>query len=148
MISARRGFTLMELAIVLAVMGVAATLVVPALGRLGRDKPRRSEDQFMALLHDARKSAIDHNALVTLRVDPLTGRYRADTTTSLGSGLFVEGKLELGVEETLVTPLARLTYIFRPTGAVFGDSVLVRGSEATVLVGVDPWSGVAYAHAR
>ena len=138
----------MELAIVLAVMGVAATLVVPALGRLGQDKPRRTEDQFMALLHDARKSAIDHNALVTLRVDPLTGRYRADTSTALGSGLFVQGKLELGVEETLVTSLARLTYIFRPTGAVFGDSVIVRGSEATVMVGVDPWSGVAYARAR
>ena len=48
----------------------------------------------------------------------------------------------------LVTPLPRLTFVFKPTGAAFADTVVVRGTTSSVLVGVDPWSGVAYAAAR
>ena len=51
----RRGFTLIEMSIVLAVMAIAATLVAPALVGLGQQQARRSEDQLMALLRDSRK---------------------------------------------------------------------------------------------
>jgi len=129
-------------------MGMGSRLVAPALSRFGTDTPPRSEDRLLTLLADARKAAITHGAQVTLRLDPISGAYRADTTTSVGTGILGEGVLDLAMEERLVTPLPRLTYIFRSTGAAFADTVLVRGTTSSVLVAVDPWSGVAYAAAR
>ncbi|MDB4917985.1 MAG: hypothetical protein JWM95_5629 [Gemmatimonadetes bacterium] len=146
--SPRPGFTLFEMAIVLAIMALSAALVIPALARLGLDKQPEAAAGVLTLLHDARKTAIDRNTMVSLRIDPVTGRYRADTTGVAGTGKFAEGSIQLDATETLVTEEPRLKFIFRPTGAVFADSVLVRGMGATVLVTVDPWSGLARADAR
>ncbi len=148
MATRRAGFTLLEMAIVLAVMAIASLLVAPALARFGTESPPRSEDRLLTLLADARKAAITHGAQVTLRLDPTSGAYRADTTTTMGTGVLGEGVLDLAMEERLVTPLPRLTFVFKPTGAAFADTVVVRGTTSSVLVGVDPWSGVAYAAAR
>ena len=145
---ARRGFTLWEMAIVLAVMSVAAILVAPAITRLGEGPPPRTADSVLALLRDARRAAIAGNAMVTLRIDPVSGHYRADTTGVGGTGALAEGTLALGATETLETALPRLRYIFHPTGAALADSVLVRGFGEAVLVTVDPWSGVARTDAR
>ena len=145
---ARGGFTLFEMSIVLAVMAVCAVLVAPALTRLGERPPAKTADAVLAVLRDARKAAIDRSATVVLRIDPVSGRFRADTTGVGGTGLLAEGALTLGATETLETTLPRLRYIFRPTGAAFADSVLVRGFGEAVLVSVDPWSGVARTDAR
>ncbi|MFI5244161.1 MAG: Tfp pilus assembly protein FimT/FimU [Gemmatimonadales bacterium] len=144
----RRGFTLLEIGLVLAILAIATALVVPAMTRLGSDKPRTSADALLGVLHDARKEAIDRNVIATLLLDPVTGRYQLDTTGLSGSGTRAKGSIELGVNATLGTDLPRLRYIFRPTGAAFADTVLVRGGERAMLVSVDPWSGVAHADAR
>jgi prepilin-type N-terminal cleavage/methylation domain-containing protein len=145
---ARRGFTLLEMGIVLAIMAVSAMLVAPALSRMGQGKPPAVGDDVMKLLTDARKIAIERNETVTLRLDPVSGRYRADTIGIAGSGELGEGTMVLGAQETLVTDLPRLVYVFHPTGSAFADSVLVRGAGVSALVYVDPWSGVAHAYAR
>ncbi len=145
---ARTGFTLLEMGIVLAIMAVSAMLVAPALTRMGQGKPPGTADGVLKLLSDARKVAIDRNETVTLRVDPTSGRYRADTVGITGSGELGEGTLTLGAQESLVTDLPRLVYVFHPTGSAFADTVLVRGAGASALVSVDPWNGVAYAQAR
>jgi prepilin-type N-terminal cleavage/methylation domain-containing protein len=141
---ARRGFTLWEMSITLAIMAVAATLVIPVLTqRFGTEQPPQSGDALMALLRDARRTAILHAQTVSVRVDPATGLYRVDTTGIAGTGLLAEGGLGMSAWETLVTDLPRLQYVFRPTGAAFGDTVVVRGSERTVAISLDPWSGYA-----
>ena len=145
---ASRGFTLWEMAIVLAVMSIAAILVVPAIARLGEAPPPRTADTFLALLRDARKAAIDSNAVVTLMFDPVSGHYRADSTGAGGAGRVAEGTLTLSASEVMETTLPRLKYVFRPTGAATGDTVLVRGYGDAVLVSIDPWSGVARTNAR
>ena len=144
----RSGFTLWEMAIVLAVMSVAAVLVAPAITRLGESPPPRTADSLLALLRDARKTAIENNAIVTLLFDPVSGHFRADSVGAGGAGLVAEGTLALGATETMETTLPRLRYVFRPTGAAYADSVLVRGFGEAVLVSVDPWSGVARTDAR
>ena len=143
----RRGFTLFEMAIVLAIMALSAALVVPALARLGQKEPQAANG-LLKVLHDARKLAIDHNVMVALRIDPLTGHFRADTSGVNGMGEYAVGTIPLDVTETMVTDQPRLQFIFRPTGAVFADTVLVRGQGSTVLVSLDTWSGVARTDSR
>ncbi len=135
----RRGFTLWELTMVLLVLSIAATLAAPAFARLGSERPPGAADALLGLLHDARKASIDHNATVTLRIDPKTLAYRVDTSSAVGYGTLATGTLDLSFGETLETDLPRLQYVFKPTGAAFADTVRVRGA----LISVDAWSGVA-----
>jgi prepilin-type N-terminal cleavage/methylation domain-containing protein len=144
----RFGFTLLEIGIVLAIVAVSAMLVAPAIARMGQGKPAGIGDSVIKLLGDARKIAIERNESVTLRLDPTSGRYRADTVGVMGSGELGEGTLTLGAQETIVTDLPRLVYVFHPTGSAFADTALVRGASTTVMVAVDPWNGVAYAASR
>jgi hypothetical protein len=124
---------------VLLVLSIAATLAAPAFARLGSERPPAAADALLGLLHDARTAAIDHNATVTLRIDPKTLVYEVDTSTAVGSGILANGRLELAFGETFETGLPRLQYVFKPTGAAFADTVRVHGA----LVSVDAWSGVA-----
>ena len=102
--------------IVLAVMAVSAMLVAPAISRMGQGKPPGIGEDVVKLLSDARKIAIERNETVTLRLDPSSGRYRADTVGVAGSGELGEGTMALGAQETLVTDLPRLVYVFHPDG--------------------------------
>jgi prepilin-type N-terminal cleavage/methylation domain-containing protein len=144
----RRGYTLWELTMVLAVMSIAAMLAAPAFARFGTEKPAGAADAMLGLLHDARKMAIDHNATVTLRLDPRTLKYQLDTSGVNGFGIAAVGTLEMGLSQTLATDQPRLQYIFRPSGATFADSVTVHGADVPWVVRVDGWSGVARADSR
>lgn len=145
---ARRGFTLMEMTIVMAIMAVAASLIAPALVKFGAEQPAGSADKLLALLHDARETAIQRNLLVTLRLDPSTLAYEADTSGTDGAGTYATGKLDLDASLSLVTDQPRLRYVFQPSGAAFADTVLVHGGDKPLWVGVDGWSGVASAQPR
>ena len=148
MTRARRGFTLWEMTIVLAILAIVSAVAAPAFARLGTEQPRGSADALLGLLHDARKLAIERNVTVTLRVDPLTGRFRADSVGMMGgAGEIGEGSLGLGATESFSTDLPRVQYVFQSTGAAFADSVIVRGGTTPLLVAVDPWSGVVDAAA-
>ena len=144
----RRGYTLWELAMVVAVMSVAAMLAAPAFVRFGTEKPVGAADAMLGLLHDARKMAIDHNATASLRLDPKTLKYQLDTATVSGFGTMAEGRLDLGLSQTLVSDEPRLRFVFRPTGAAFADTVSVRGASTPLVIRVDAWSGVARADSR
>ena len=130
---------------VLLVMAIAASLAAPAFARFGTDQPAGAADRLIGLLRDAHKASIDFNATVTLRMDPKTLKYQLDTSGVSGSGRLAEGTLDLGLTQTLVTDEPRLTYVFRPSGVAFADTVIVRGGNLPLVVRVDPWSGVARA---
>jgi len=144
-IRARVGFTLWELTMVLLVLAIAAALAAPAYARFGAEQPEGSADRVLGLLRDARKAAMTFNATTTLRLDPKTLKYALDTSGINGAGRLAEGTLDLGLTQTLETDLPRLQYVFRPSGAAFADSVIVRGGMVPLVVRVDPWSGVARA---
>jgi len=130
---------------VLLVMSIAATLAAPAFARLVDQPPPVGADAYVAMLRDARKAAIDYNATVTLRIDPVTLKYQVDTAGSFGTGTLASGRLDMGLSQTLVTDAPRLRYVFQPAAAAFADTVIVRGGPAQLVVRVDPWSGVAHA---
>jgi hypothetical protein len=133
---------------VLLVMAIAATLAAPAFGRLGSEQPSRGADQLLALLRDARKASFDYNATVTLRLDPKTLNYQVDTMAVRGRGTLAVGVLDMGAAETLVSDQPRLTFVFRPSGAAYADTVAVRGTQTPLVVRVDPWTGVAHADSK
>ena len=130
---------------VLLVMSVVATLSAPAFTRLVDERPPEGADAFVALLRNARTLANDHNATVTLRIDPISLKYQVDTAGVFGSGTLVVGRLDMGLSQTLVTDAPRLRYVFQPAGAAFADTVIVRGGARQLVVRVDPWIGVAHA---
>jgi prepilin-type N-terminal cleavage/methylation domain-containing protein len=144
----RRGFTLWEIATVLLIIAIVASLTAPAFVSLGQDRPETSEDALVKLLRDTRTLAIEHSVEATLLIDPKTGHYRVDSTSSFGSGRVSEDTLRFAATEGLESDLPRLRYVFRPSGAAFGDSVIVRGADSTRLLRIDTWSGVPRATAR
>jgi prepilin-type N-terminal cleavage/methylation domain-containing protein len=141
----RRGFTLLEMSITLAVMAVAAMLVVPALVDFGQVPQRRTAEGLLSLLKASRALAIDSNTTVTVVIDPTNGKYRVDSTGVFGTGAVTEGQIDETSMETMATTAVRVKYSFGPTGAAVGDTVRVRGIDSSVVVLVDPWNGVARA---
>lgn len=141
---ARRGFTLWELTIVLAVMAIAATLAAPAFARFGSEQPAGAGDALVTLLRNARKLSLEHNVTVTLRLDPKSLRYQVDTAGAAGFGRLADSTLDMGLTQTLESPDPRLSFVFTPTGATLADTVIVRGASVPLVLHVDPWSGVAH----
>jgi prepilin-type N-terminal cleavage/methylation domain-containing protein len=144
----RRAFTLWEIATVLLIIAIVASLTAPAFASLGEERPKTSEDALVKLLHDTRALAIEHSVEASLLVDPKNGHYRVDTTSSFGSGRVAEDTLRFAATEGLESNLPRLRYVFRPSGAGFGDSVVVRGADSTRVLIIDTWSGMPHAIAR
>ena len=145
---ARAGFTLMEMAIILVILTVAAAVVIPALSDLGRTRGTTTTDAVLTLLRTARQIAIQQSATVTVLLDPQTGHFRVDSVSATGAGLVIEDSLRLGASDQLETDQPRLRYVFTPSGAAFSDSLVIRGTDSTRTLFVDVWSGIAYAVAR
>ena len=144
----RRGFTLWEMTIVLALVALTSALVIPNWVDFGDNPAATPGDAVVRLLNDARKLAIDQSQSVSVRIDPSSLYYRVDTTGARGTGLYADGTLEMSTYETLDTDLKRLTFFFRPTGAALGDTVAVHGGEYAVTLAVDSWSGYPLVYAR
>jgi prepilin-type N-terminal cleavage/methylation domain-containing protein len=144
----RRGFTLWEIATVLLILAIVATLTVPAYVKLGAERELTSADALMKLLRDTRSLAIEHAVEASVIINPETGHFRVDTTSSFGTGPVAQDTLRFAAAEGLESELPRIRFMFRPTGAGFGDSVVVRGGDSTRVVRLDTWSGMPHAIAR
>ena len=144
----RSAFTLWEIATVLLIVAIVAGLTAPAFVRLGQQEAMTSTDAVVKLLRDTRTLAIEHSVEARVIIDPKTGHYRVDTTSSFGSGPVAEDTLRFAASEGLESDLPRIRYVFRPTGAAFCDSVTIHGTDSTRVLTVDTWSGVPHAIAR
>ncbi len=145
----RRGFTLIEMIVVLIIISILAWMTAPAMMRAV--SPHADEGDAMplaALFRSARKEAVERGLIVALTVDPAGGRYRADSIGVLGAGLLSEGAIALDEGVSLEADSARVRYVFRPNGSVFGDSILVRGQWSASLVTIDRWTGAIRIDAR
>ena len=154
----RRAHTLTEMLVALAILGVMAGAVVPALlPSRDEDDVTRTARTLVELLHRSRASAAELGAAVTLVVDPATGRVwmSAGDDAPLVEHLEAESLAESlsrarhdGRAVGIAAEGPRVRWTFAPSGLAFGQPVLVHNQMRGVVVGVDRWTGEAYANPR
>ena len=78
-----RGFTLIELAVVIVVLGVMLSLVIPRLGELGGANLKRSARHLTGMIRFLRDESQAKKAVYRLRFDIQGGHYWAEVLTQL-----------------------------------------------------------------
>ena len=133
---ARRGFTLIELVVVIALMAVVIGVSAPALASLDRGGADSSAvDVVTALLRRSRMTAIDRAIAVDLTIDPATARYWVYPPEA-------SGVLDVRAGARLVAGAPRVHYRFSPDGEANADGQLfVQQGQMSVPVLIEPWTG-------
>src|SRR5205823_3715522 len=90
LVGMQRGFTLVEMLVVLTLLGLAAALVAPAI------LPARHTDasQFAALVAASRDAALRRAEVIWLRVER-SGAWRLDGDASAAQGAVATGRLDV-----------------------------------------------------
>ena len=143
------GFTLVELVVVLAILGITAVAVVPAFTRaIEKDPVTAAAGSLERILLDARATALTRAVPVRVVIVPKTGRYvvyeeGGGAAIALDSGWVT---LEAGLRLWSAAP--RPTIRFSPVGVADGDSLLVLGATGARAIVLARWTGDVHADAR
>jgi len=143
----RRGFTLIEVVVVLFVLGVAMAVGVPAIGR-GADGLRiRAEAAGVAnFLRAAREQAVTRNRAYEVRVDPEAGvlvlMTLSETPEAKGGGTVQATRRLAPPVRIEADPPLRRTVTFSPQGLSSGGRFRLEAPGPRVyIVTVDPITG-------
>lgn len=135
-----RGFTLIELAITLMVLAIAAAFVAPSIGR-GLDglRARAEVSGFVGYLRAAREQAVTRGEVQEVHLDPETRTVAI--TTDGGSTVRSSRSFSYLVQIDPSPPSARIVR-FQPQGLSTGGTfhILGRGDRRYVIT-VDPLTG-------
>jgi len=132
-LQARRGVTLIELVVVMALIAIIAGVTAPALTALDR-RDANATEVVVGLLRKARATAIERGVAVTMTIDPSAARYWLDVpdTTDV---------IVLPAGASLTASSARVHVRFAPDGGVAADPLFVRQGDRAIPITFDPWSG-------
>lgn len=130
------GFTLVEVVVTLAVIGIMVAFAVPALMNLGPVEEAPGLEPLRTLLLDARHRSERNASDVTVTVVPETGRYRVEERRPGGEPVVEEGSLALSQVRSR-GPADRFHVVFRAVGMGVGDTLAVGGR----VLRVDPVLG-------
>jgi prepilin-type N-terminal cleavage/methylation domain-containing protein len=136
-----RGYTLVEIVVVLAILAVVTGVVLPAMMRGAPDGEQRAAEDLARILRMARRAALEGGAPVSVTVVPATRAYVVETGAGDTSTVLARGVLALppGVRLASDRPAAR--FAFDRLGTARPDSVAVIGERGSNLVTVDRWTG-------
>ena len=136
----KRGFTLVELAVTLMVLGVASAVIAPAIGR-GLDglRARAEVSGFVGFLRAAREQAITRGLTHEVQLDP---EARTLAITAEGSPGVRSARSFTSFVRIEAQPPTALVVRFQPQGLSSGGvfHILARGNQH-YLVTVDPLTG-------
>lgn len=143
----RRGFTLIELVVVMTLLGIALAVAVPAL-RPAPTADQRTATELRALLHRARGWSARQGGEVTVAVDRTTGAYRASLRRgrAAADSLMREGVLDGWTDSSLADPSADslLVVRFDPLGRAVAPVLDWEDpARGALRLEVDAWTGEA-----
>lgn len=131
----RRGFSLLELLLVLALLGVIAGVVTPATGRfLDRLSFRRQAAVLIASTRYARLMAVGKGRPVAMRFDRQAQLFHF-------SGA-VEGDKEINLPEGTEFELSPETLVFFPDGLATPGRLVARSGHRSQEFRIDPLTGI------
>lgn len=147
----RRGFTLLETAIVLAITAIGALLVLPLWPSATAPVAPRDETPgagLAAALASARRQAITARQTVDVHIDAAQRHLRIDTTGAAGRGVWQDTILPIDAADLLVTADTTSRVRFQPSGAAESRPMSLRHPYGWVAFVIDPWSGEVHRVAR
>jgi general secretion pathway protein H len=134
---AERGFTLLELIVVLVILSLAATALVPLTLTSGRSIDVDAAARELAIgLRATRSAAIYGNREAVFTVDAAAGRYWSDAAPS-PKVLPARISAVLGGERSV----GRIRFF--PDGSASGGALVLRGDERAATIRVDALTGRA-----
>ena len=136
--TARRGFTLLELMVVLVLLAITAAAAVPAfLGNTNATAERRVATALGDALAQARGVARETGAPATFVLSPADGRYWLAAGDSVTTGVLPLARdgVRLAIDGG-----ERQQCRFEPAGPATSCAITVRGGRE-LTVRVDAWSG-------
>ena len=137
------GFTLIEVVVVLVLLGVVASVTVPAFRNAASGGPRvEVTGEVLRLLEGARSTALDRATVTRLMLDPRSGSYRIEADSVGYRVSILEGRLSLPAGARLESGAGWLVARFTPTGTSVTDTIAVAGPDGTTRISVDRWTGV------
>jgi prepilin-type N-terminal cleavage/methylation domain-containing protein len=143
----RRGFTLIEVVVVLLILGVVFAVAAPALTRVATIPVGGSAAPLVRLLASARRTATERGERVRVILDPPGERYWMEIDSAGAYRMLSTDTLRLLPGTRLASPLPRPCFVFTPGGEGEGDPLSVEGLRP-LSVTVDRWTGEAHVQAR
>jgi len=143
----QRGFTLLELLLVLGILGTLATLAVPALRSLDGPGFNAQVRQATGLLNNARRMAIVQGQTTRVEFAVADVQAQADVQTAMPStqaGFWRSENLELWYANSTQAAQRvdeRLVISFFPEGGSTGGELSFRQNNRERIVEIDPFSG-------
>lgn len=137
---ARRGFTLIELIVVLIIMGVVLSTATPAFTVRGSSTADDAVERIASVLRSARRTALHTARVTTVTIDPAGGRVWVRTA---GEPVTLDTTflLPLPANAQLTSATARAAFTFDARGLAAGDELVVISNRGSAAVTVDPANG-------
>lgn len=135
-----RGFTLVEVVVVILLMGIVGALAVPSLPGLGRGAPEETTRAVMGVLRGARRTAVESGRSVRVILDPSGARYWVETDFGDDRWSRSAGVIPVSPGVSLKSSEPRPEYTFTPSGPGYGDTLFIHGPTPAVVT-VDIWTG-------
>lgn len=134
------GFTLIELVVVLAILGIAAAMVVVRGAPVSPSaQARLAASEVLSALQSARADALMTNRSVAFTLDTATRRYQWGQQAAHALPADLQLTLLTGTEQ--VVSKSAGTVRFDPDGGSSGGRITIAGGDRIWMVGVDWLTG-------
>jgi prepilin-type N-terminal cleavage/methylation domain-containing protein len=139
-LSRRPGFTLLELVVVIAILGVTFAVAIPSFTNRSRYNEADATGTITLLLERARNTAAEQGRATRVTIAPSTARawFKIGNSDSAADSA-ITLTLPSGTKLSATTP--RVEFTFEPSGRARGDQLLIDANGTRTAITVDPSSG-------